>query len=149
VGYSGFMLPARASLAIATTLAVAHHASRQRPVTTATLEGHYRLAPRKLEQTVRQLVRAGVICSVRGAGGGYYIDTPEAITLAMPVRAVLAEKTAAPALPPLDALVAPHLEAATQAMLSHLEQVTLRALLQDAELQKLFSLKAQALEYVI
>jgi Rrf2 family protein len=35
-----------------------------------------RIPPRYLLQILRSLVKAGIMCSVRGAGGGYYITRP-------------------------------------------------------------------------
>ncbi|MCI5049931.1 MAG: Rrf2 family transcriptional regulator [Rickettsiales bacterium] len=52
---------------------VAYYASAGRPISSAELEAHYRLNKRALEPILQPLVKAGILISVSGNQGGYYV----------------------------------------------------------------------------
>ena len=63
-------------------VAIGLHANSEYPMTGPSLEQLYDLPLRKTELLIRKLVRADVIQSVRGHYGGYYISSPENLSLA-------------------------------------------------------------------
>ncbi len=143
------MIPSRILLAASTALAIAHHASEERPITTAALEQLYRLPPRKLEPVVRKLAKTGIISSIRGAKGGYYLPHPEQVSLAQVMDAVVERVGEAYPLAPLGLLIAPAFVEAEGALSASLAGVSIAHLLREAHAQHLSSLKLQGLEYVI
>lgn len=143
------MIPNRVYLAVATALAITHHASADHPITTAALEAYYKLPPRKLEPIVRKLAKAGILRSVRGAQGGYFIPWPEQVMLDRVVASVVEKSEPENVLPPLDSIIVPVFDEAAEWWRRRLQSTSLQELAAEANSQKLFSLKAQALEYVI
>ncbi len=74
-------LPNKAHLGINAALFVAYHASKDNPISGAAIARHYNLGSRSLEPVLQTLGNAGLLKSIRGQGGGYYIDEPEKINI--------------------------------------------------------------------
>lgn len=74
-------LPNKAHLGINTTLFVAYHANKDNPISGAAIARHYNLGDRSLEPILQTLGNAGLLQSIRGQGGGYYIESPERISI--------------------------------------------------------------------
>ncbi|MGH1378921.1 MAG: RrF2 family transcriptional regulator [Alphaproteobacteria bacterium] len=74
-------LPNKAHLGINAALFVAYHASKDNPISGAAIARHYNLGSRSLEPVLQTLGNAGLLQSVRGQAGGYYIDSPDKISV--------------------------------------------------------------------
>ncbi len=118
-------LSARTSLALAVMTAIAHHATPEHPIGAASLVAHYQLSPRALEPVLQQLARLGLVHSVRGAKGGYYIPNPAAISAARIIEAVQPEMIAPQPLLAFMPVLQDGLADAQRAFLMRCETVTL------------------------
>jgi Rrf2 family iron-sulfur cluster assembly transcriptional regulator len=72
----------RSRYALRATLALAQLGKNGEPVPISSLSEHEQISPVFLEQIFFRLRKAGIVASVRGAGGGFYFDKPlDQITL--------------------------------------------------------------------
>lgn len=55
---------------------IAYNGREDRPVTSAEIVEHYGLGERALEPVLQRLSNAGIIVSIKGPKGGYYVSDP-------------------------------------------------------------------------
>lgn len=67
--------------AMRAVFAIAYNGRKNNPVSGAAIVAHFNLGERALEPVLQKLSRAGIVESVKGAHGGYYIPRPESVTL--------------------------------------------------------------------
>ena len=127
------MLPRRTLSAIAAVLDVARLA-RSKPLPAKALAARYDLAPRQFETLLQDLVRSGILKSLRGPRGGYELARERRrISLGDIVRAIEAAKhsgkgAAAPGNRLVGSVIEPALAGATAAFLAQLDSVTVEDL---------------------
>lgn len=119
--------PARFALLAA--LDIALHA-RGRPVSSKELAARYDLPPRRLEVLLQDMVRAGILRSLRGPAGGYELARERRrICVGEIIRVALGvdEETGSMS-SPLDQLIDPLLAEAEARALAYLDGINLDAL---------------------
>lgn len=79
-------------------VAIALHAKQDNPITAPMLETLYDLSPRKIESLVRKLVKGGILDSMRGHHGGYFIENVDRVTLYDIYKVYLADTIEKPAI---------------------------------------------------
>ncbi len=128
--------PKRLFYAIEAVLYLAYNAGSE-PLSSKEIAGKQGMPPRYLEQMMQKLVRAGLLRGVRGPRGGYLLAREKRrITLA-DIYIALDEQDELPASTPLgNQVVQPLMLSAKLAMESHLQEITLAELCNQAsELQ--------------
>jgi Rrf2 family protein len=131
------VLSRRTLSAIAAVLDVALLA-RSRPLSAKMLAGRHGLAPRQFESLLQDLVRGGILKSLRGPRGGYELARERRrISLGDIVRVLDAAKTREPAPPVgsslIETVIRPAIAEAGQAFLGELDGVSVEELCRRAE----------------
>ncbi len=132
------LLSRRSMLAIAAVVDVAIHA-RPDPVAAKLLAERHHLPPRHLETILQALVRANILKGVRGPRGGYELATERRrITAGDIVRAAMIGieddvGSPEPQSVLVDRVIAPEIETASQAFLTHLDGITVEELCKRAQ----------------
>jgi Rrf2 family iron-sulfur cluster assembly transcriptional regulator len=124
------MLPRDARFALMATLDVALYA-RGRPVSSKALAARHDLPPRRLENLLQVLVRAGILKSVRGPQGGYELARERRrLTVGEIVRAALCAEADedSEGLRLFDDVLEPLVVEAEHKALAHLDDVSLDTL---------------------
>lgn len=85
-------LPNKAYMALGAALFIAFHGGKDTPIAGTAIAEHYGLKKRALEPTLQTLGSKGVLDSIRGQGGGYYMPAPENVTVADVVSCFLEDK---------------------------------------------------------
>lgn len=76
------LLPNRLKVAMNVAYFIAYNGRADRPVPNTEIVGHFvHLKERSLEPVLQKLSSAGIITSVKGSKGGYYVEDPENTTL--------------------------------------------------------------------
>lgn len=76
------ILPAKLLQAIQVSCHIAYHANARQPLASAAIAAHYGLKKRALEAVLQQLKRAKILHSIQGQSGGYYVASPDSVSLA-------------------------------------------------------------------
>ena len=74
-------LPDRVVLAMKAAFYIAYNGRQDRPVTSAEIVEHFDLKERALEPVLQRLSNEGIIVSIKGPKGGYFVDDPVNTTL--------------------------------------------------------------------
>lgn len=74
-------LPNKVHMALNAALFVAYHGNKAEPVSGSAIAQHYGLGCRTLEPVLQVLGNAGFLQSIRGQGGGYYIESPDKVNI--------------------------------------------------------------------
>lgn len=85
-------LPNKAYIALGAALFIAYHGGKDTPIAGTAIAEHYGLKKRALEPTLQILGSKGVLDSIRGQGGGYYMPAPENVSVADVVSCFLDDK---------------------------------------------------------
>ncbi|PCJ96608.1 MAG: hypothetical protein COA45_10885 [Zetaproteobacteria bacterium] len=75
------LLTKKAQLGLNAALFIAYNASKEAPISGATIAEHYNLSSRALEPILQTLGHAGLLQSIKGHSGGYYIKEPDKISI--------------------------------------------------------------------
>lgn len=76
------LLPNRLKVAMNVALFIAYNGRADRPVPNTEIVGYFpHLKERSLEPVLQKLSSAGIITSIKGSKGGYYVEDPENTTL--------------------------------------------------------------------
>ncbi len=70
------LLPDRLVMAMRAAFYIAYNGRQDRPVTSADIVEHYDLKERALEPVLQRLSSEGIIVSIKGPKGGYYVPDP-------------------------------------------------------------------------
>ncbi|MBL4804052.1 MAG: Rrf2 family transcriptional regulator [Alphaproteobacteria bacterium] len=85
-------LPNKAYIALGAALFIAFHGGKDTPIAGTAIAEHYGLKKRALEPTLQCLGSKGILDSIRGQGGGYYMPAPENVSVADVVSCFLDDK---------------------------------------------------------
>ncbi len=85
-------LPNKAYMALGAALFIAFHGGKDTPIAGIAIAEHYGLKKRALEPTLQILGSKGILDSIRGQGGGYYMPAPENVSVADVVSCFLDDK---------------------------------------------------------
>lgn len=80
------LISKKAQLGLNAAIFVAYNAKKEAPIAGASIAEHYSLSSRALEPVLQILGNAGILQSIRGHSGGYYIEDPDAVTIKDIVR---------------------------------------------------------------
>lgn len=75
------LISKKAQLGLNAALFIAYHARKNTPIAGATIAEHYNLSSRALEPVLQILGNAGLLQSIRGYSGGYYIEQPSKVSI--------------------------------------------------------------------
>lgn len=75
------LLPNKLYLAMNAAMFIAYNGSEYAPVSGSSIVDYSNLNKRALEPVLQKLSSAGIIVSVKGARGGYYMPSPDEVTL--------------------------------------------------------------------
>ncbi len=141
----------RALLALDIALDIAFHAAGRNEVSgAADIAGRMGLARRGIEPLLQALVRAGLLCSLRGPRGGYRMARPpREVSVGEILAAVCEEEATAPPGRLAVAVTLPLWRELDAEMMDKLRATTLEALLRRAQAAGLRRPTPEALDFVI
>lgn len=76
------LISQKAQLGLNAVIFVAYHATKETPIAGAAIAEHYSLNSRALEPVLQILGNSGLLQSIRGHSGGYYMERPDKVTMA-------------------------------------------------------------------
>lgn len=145
------LFPNKVAIALGASLFIAYHGGKQTPLSGAAIAAHYGLKKRALEPVLQTLGHAGILGSIRGQGGGYYMQDPDKVS----VRDVLScfidglfsreEKAFAEGMPVLDAA----LRSGYNGWMERMSGITFADLCRNAENAGLPRLEDAVLDFAI
>ncbi len=144
------LLSTKLYLALNVVLFLACHGRKSRPICGIDITRHYGLKKRALEPILQQLVKAGILSSIQGQGGGYYVVAPDRVTLhdimICFIDGPLPEEEAFREFIPI---LQPHLDQSYESWTETLSRVTIRQLCDEASTMGLTGSRNPVLDYTI
>ena len=130
---------------------LAYNASKERPMAAKALTEAYDLNERALEGVLNTLSAKGLIASIKGPSGGYYMPRPEDVTLADVAGCFIGNDILPEAGPfkQLNKLTGAALFAGWQAMRDMYKQINFQQLCEHAQGEEMPKIEQRYLDFVI
>lgn len=143
-------LPSRFYLAIGAVVFIAYHGSQERPLSGQAITSAYGLKRRSLESVLQRLGKAGILASIQGKHGGYYVANPDQLTLADILGAVYGELIPAEeAFSEFSLLLDDYIRPGFQAFEQELANVTVAMLCEQARQRVIGMPSTEVLDFTI